>query len=136
MNPPQQLAAAISFPARKGFEIAKWTLEQLRKIIGKPMAASEGFFTFRGPGLQSPVPVDRPEQNSAKNFQKSLTMHEKISTYADLQKLIHDALRLQHPEWIGLDGQSELCEFYEARFAQLLDGTNPPPNASSHAVSA
>jgi len=47
-------------------------------------------------------------------------MHERISSYAELQKLIHDALRVQHPEWIGSDGESEMCEFYEARFAQLL----------------
>lgn len=47
--------------------------------------------------------------------------HEAISSYAELQKMIHDALRIQHPEWIGLDGQSEMCEFYEARFAKLLD---------------
>jgi hypothetical protein len=40
--------------------------------------------------------------------------HETISSYADLRKMIHDALRIQHPEWIGLDGQSEMCEFYEA----------------------
>ena len=51
---------------------------------------------------------------------QNLTMHERISSYAELQKLIHDALRVQHPEWIGLDGESEMCEFYEARFAQLL----------------
>jgi hypothetical protein len=47
--------------------------------------------------------------------------HGTISSYAELQKMIHDALRIQHPEWIGLDGQSEMCEFYEARFAKLLD---------------
>jgi hypothetical protein len=47
--------------------------------------------------------------------------HETISSYAELQKMIHEALRIQHPEWIGLDGQSEMCEFYEARFAKLLD---------------
>jgi hypothetical protein len=49
-----------------------------------------------------------------------LSRHEKIACYADLQKLIHDALRVQHPEWVGLNGESEMCEFYEARFAQLL----------------
>ena len=47
--------------------------------------------------------------------------HETISSYAELRKMIHDALRIQHPEWIGLDGQSEMGEFYEARFAKLLD---------------
>jgi hypothetical protein len=47
--------------------------------------------------------------------------HETISSYAELQKMMHEALRIQHPEWIGRDGQSEMCEFYEARFAKLLD---------------
>ena len=49
-------------------------------------------------------------------------MHEKITSYADLQQLIHHALRMQHPDWIGLNGESEMCEFYETRFAKLLAG--------------
>jgi hypothetical protein len=49
------------------------------------------------------------------------TIPEKIASFADLQKLIRVSLRIQHPEWIGIDGQSEMCEFYEARFAKLLD---------------
>jgi len=51
---------------------------------------------------------------------QTLTVHERVSSYPELQKLIHDALRIQHPEWIGLDGESEMFEFYEARFAKLL----------------
>jgi hypothetical protein len=46
---------------------------------------------------------------------------EKIASYADLQKLIRVSLRIQNPEWIGSDGKSEMCEFYEARFAKLLE---------------
>jgi hypothetical protein len=46
---------------------------------------------------------------------------EKIASYTDLQKLIRISLRIQHPEWIGINGESEMCEFYEARFAKLLD---------------
>jgi hypothetical protein len=51
---------------------------------------------------------------------QTVTMHERISTYAELQKLVHDALRIQHPEWISLDGESEMIKFYESRFAELL----------------
>jgi hypothetical protein len=58
--------------------------------------------------------------------------HQTISSYAELQKMIHDALRIQHPEWIGLDGQSEMCEFYEARFAKLLDRFRSSPDKSGH----
>jgi hypothetical protein len=43
-----------------------------------------------------------------------------IRSYTDLQRLIHKALRIEHPEWIGPDGESEMCDFYEARFAKLL----------------
>ena len=39
-----------------------------------------------------------------------------------LQLQIHDDLRTQHPEWIEPDGECPICDFYEARLAQLLDG--------------
>jgi len=44
-----------------------------------------------------------------------------IHTLAELQQQIHDDLRLQHPEWIGLNGESPMCDFYEARLSQLLE---------------
>jgi hypothetical protein len=50
-----------------------------------------------------------------------MTTQEKIRSYADLRNLIRDALRLQHPEWIGPDGECEMCNSYELRFAKLLD---------------
>ena len=56
-----------------------------------------------------------------------LTKHGKIASYADLQKMIHEALRIQHPEWIASNGESEMCEFYETRFAQLLGIENAVP---------
>jgi hypothetical protein len=57
----------------------------------------------------------------AKDIHAMPNVPEKIASYADLQKLIRVSLRIQNPEWIGIDGQSEMCEFYEARFARLLD---------------
>ena len=47
-------------------------------------------------------------------------MTDKIRTYSELQKLIHDALRNQHPEWIEANGTSPLLDSYDARFADLL----------------
>jgi hypothetical protein len=41
-------------------------------------------------------------------------------TVAELQQQIHADLRAQHPEWIGPDGESPMCDFYEARLNQLL----------------
>jgi hypothetical protein len=49
-----------------------------------------------------------------------VTMCEKIHTYAELRVQIREALRRQHPEWIDANGKSSLCDFYEARFAELL----------------
>ena len=39
-----------------------------------------------------------------------------------LQLQIHDDLRTQHPEWIEPNGECPICDFYEARLAQLLEG--------------
>jgi len=44
-----------------------------------------------------------------------------IDAFAALQLQIHDDLRSQHPEWIEPNGESPMCDFYEARLARLLD---------------
>ena len=54
------------------------------------------------------------------NLQQTLGMIDNIRTYADLQKQVHEALRAQHPEWVQPNGESPLCDSYEARFAELL----------------
>jgi hypothetical protein len=46
---------------------------------------------------------------------------EAITTsYVELQQQIHDALRVQHPEWIDPTGECPTCESYESRLAELL----------------
>jgi hypothetical protein len=66
-------------------------------------------------------PFGGPMNHITKNSHLMTTIPEKIASYADLQKLIRVSLRIQNPEWIGSDGESEMCEFYEARFAKLLE---------------
>jgi hypothetical protein len=39
---------------------------------------------------------------------------------SQLQQAIHDALRIQHPEWVKPDGDCPTCESYESRLAELL----------------
>jgi len=39
---------------------------------------------------------------------------------ADLGQQIHDDLRTQHPEWILPNGESPMCDAYEARLMDLL----------------
>jgi hypothetical protein len=52
-------------------------------------------------------------------------MFDKIRSYAELQELIRVSLRTQHPEWIEPNGDSPVCDSYEARFAELLGLTGP-----------
>jgi hypothetical protein len=47
-------------------------------------------------------------------------MSDKIRSYAELRKLIRVSLRIQHPEWVEPNGDSPVCDSYEARFAELL----------------
>jgi hypothetical protein len=42
-----------------------------------------------------------------------------------LQQEIHDALRVQHPEWVEPDGNCPTCESYESRLAELLGLSSP-----------
>jgi hypothetical protein len=52
-------------------------------------------------------------------------MSDKIGSYAELRELIRFSLRIQHPEWVNCDGNSPICDFYDARLAKLL-GLLPP----------
>ena len=44
----------------------------------------------------------------------------KVDAYADLVHQIRKDLRLQHPEWIEPNGESPMCDSYEARLIKLL----------------
>jgi len=48
-------------------------------------------------------------------------MVHQLHTYADLQKQIHNDLRIQHPEWVQPNGESPMCDSYEARLMKTLD---------------
>jgi len=49
-----------------------------------------------------------------------MVMVRQVHTYADLRKQIHDDLRIQHPEWIEANGESPMCDSYEARLLEVL----------------
>ena len=62
-------------------------------------------------------------------------MLHQLYTYADLRKQIHEDLRIQHPEWIRPNGESPMCDSYEARLMDLLKGSRPSePKRSSDAI--
>ena len=47
-------------------------------------------------------------------------MAQQVQTYTELRQQIHDDLRIQHPEWAQSNGESAICDFYEARLVTLL----------------
>jgi hypothetical protein len=53
-----------------------------------------------------------------------MVMVHQIRTYADLRKQIHEDLRTQHPEWVQPNGESPLCDSYEARLIKTLQSLN------------
>ena len=52
---------------------------------------------------------------------KPMTVPHQIHTYTELRQQIHDDLRIQHPEWVQPNGESPMCDSYEARLMELLD---------------
>jgi len=48
-------------------------------------------------------------------------MSHQVHTYTELLRQIHDDLRLQHPDWVQSNGESPICDFYEARLMELID---------------
>jgi hypothetical protein len=51
-----------------------------------------------------------------------MVMLHQVYTYADLRRQIHHDLRIQHPEWVQPNGGSPMCDSYEARLMELLEG--------------
>jgi len=47
-------------------------------------------------------------------------MSPRIHTYTELQHQIHADLRIQHPEWIESNGESPMCDSYEACLTEML----------------
>src|SRR6266404_431888 len=54
------------------------------------------------------------------NLTRTIAMYHQIHTYTELQQQIHDDLRIQHPEWVESNGESPMCDSYEALLAELL----------------
>ena len=45
----------------------------------------------------------------------------KIRTHTELLQQIQHELRIQHPEWVQPNGESPMCDSYEARLMELLN---------------
>ena len=64
----------------------------------------------------------KPSRASQEYLTAPTVAPHQIHTYAELRKQIHDDLRRQHPDWIEPDGESPICDSYEARLMELLGG--------------
>jgi hypothetical protein len=54
-------------------------------------------------------------------FIKPVAHRAEIHTFAELRQQIHDDLRIQHPEWVNPNGESPMCDVYEARLTETLE---------------
>ena len=52
-------------------------------------------------------------------------MAHQVHTYTELRQQIHDDLRIQHPDWVQPNGESPMCDAYDARLMKLLDTLTP-----------
>jgi hypothetical protein len=65
----------------------------------------------------------------------SVNIPHQIHAYTGLLQQIHDDLRIQHPEWVQPNGESPICDSYEARLMKLLGtSTRTGSNESIPAV--
>lgn len=48
-----------------------------------------------------------------------------VRSYAELRALIRASLRSQHPEWVEPNGNSPICDEYDARLAYILRLAQP-----------
>ena len=59
-------------------------------------------------------------------------MHKAHHDYAELRQRMHEALRVQNPQWVEPDGESPICDDYERRFAKLLEALVDEEETAAH----
>jgi len=52
---------------------------------------------------------------------QSIAVRSQIHSYSELLQRIHNDLRIQHPEWVEPNGESPICDRYEARLVEQLE---------------
>ena len=65
--------------------------------------------------------LEEPFRGTLESFTKAMAMAYQVHTYTELRQQIHDDLRIQHPEWVQSNGESPVCDSYEARLMEELD---------------
>jgi hypothetical protein len=87
-----------------------------------------------GSSFRADLGAVNPNERSFMKFvslTKPMAVSPQIQTYTELLQQIHRDLRIQHPEWVQPNGESPMCDSYEARLMELLDPlTRTESNAS------
>ena len=67
---------------------------------------------------------------------RSIAVPSQTHTYSELLERIHNDLRIQHPDWIEPNGESPICDDYEARLMDQLKAlARPGGNDPDYALS-
>jgi len=64
--------------------------------------------------------VVKTKRDLTKTFTEEIIMSHQIHSYSELQQQIHEDLRIQHPDWVGPNGDCPTCDSYERRLAELI----------------
>jgi hypothetical protein len=75
-----------------------------------------------------------PPSSTLESFTQAMAMAHQVHTYTELRQQIHHDLRIQHPEWVQPNGESPMCDAYEARLIELLDTLTPRGSNASIAA--
>ena len=79
------------------------------------------FVSLRTKHTDRRIKLDKPPGAGLESFATPIAAPHQIHTYTELRQQIHHDLRLQHPEWVHPDGESPMCDSYEARLMELLE---------------
>jgi len=79
------------------------------------------FVTLRTTRAHQRGELDKPPRTILESLSKPSGVSHQAHTYTELRQQIHVDLRSQHPEWIQPNGESPMCDAYEARLVELLD---------------
>jgi hypothetical protein len=90
------------------------------------LASSTGKSCVRAMATSRSSPI-----SSEMKMNTSASTSGEIRPYTNLQQQIHDALRVQHPEWVEPNGDCPTCESYESRLAELLRLSSPSEHRSA-----
>ena len=79
------------------------------------------FVAFSKKRVHEGVQLTKLTHNALESLSRLSGVPHQAHTYTELRQQIHDDLRIQHPEWIQPNGESPMCDAYEARLIELLD---------------